>query len=54
MAKETGFKIRTSIERPPKEIVEQYRDFVAANISDCMGRVFTMDYRINPLFKPMP
>jgi len=54
MAKETGFKIRTSIERPPKEIVEQYRDFVAANISDSMGRLFTMDYRINPIYKPMP
>lgn len=53
MAKETGFKIYTSIERPSKEIVEQYRGFVAANISDSMGRLFTMDYRINPVYKPM-
>lgn len=53
MAKETGFKIYTSIERPSKEILEQYRGFVAANISDSMGRLFTMDYRINPVYKPM-
>lgn len=53
MAKETGFKIYTSIDRPSKEIVEQYRDFVAANISDSMGRLFTMDYRISPVYKPM-
>lgn len=53
MAKETGFKIYTSVERPSKEIVEQYRDFVAANISDSMGRLFTMDYRISQVYKPM-
>lgn len=53
MAKETGFTIYTSIQRPAKEIVEQYRDFVAANISDSMGRLHTMDYRINPVYKPM-
>ena len=53
MAKETGFKIYTSIERPSKEIIEQYRGFVAANISDSMGRLFTMDYRINPVYRPM-
>lgn len=53
MAKETGFKIYTSIERPAKEIVDQYRGFVAANISDSMGRLHTMDYRINPVYKPM-
>jgi regulator of RNase E activity RraA len=53
VAKETGFKIYTSIERPAKEIVDQYRGFVAANISDSMGRLHTMDYRINPVYKPM-
>jgi len=53
VAKETGFKIYTSIERPSKEIIEQYRGFVAANISDSMGRLFTMDYRINPVYRPM-
>ncbi len=53
MAKETGFKIYTSVERPAKEIVDQYRGFVAANISDSMGRLHTMDYRINPVYKPM-
>lgn len=53
MAKETGFRIYTSIERPSKEIIEQYRGFVAANISDSMGRLFTMDYRINPVYRPM-
>ncbi|MEA4884552.1 MAG: RraA family protein [Clostridia bacterium] len=53
MAKETGFKIYTSIERPAKGIVEQYRGFVAANISDSMSRLFTMDYRVGPVYKPM-
>lgn len=53
MAKETGFKIYTKIDRPPKEIVDQYREFVAANISDSMGRLFTMDYRIKPVYQPM-
>lgn len=53
MAKETGFKIYTEIDRPAKEIVEQYREFVAANISDSMGRLFTMDYRVKPIYQPM-
>lgn len=54
MPKETGFKIHISIERPPKNVVDIYKDFVAANISDSMGRLHTMDYRIKPVYHPMP
>lgn len=53
MAKETGFRIYTLIERPPREIVDKYRDFVVANISDSMGRLCTMDYRIKPVYANM-
>jgi len=51
VSKETGFKIYTDFTRPRKDIIEQYRKFVAANISDSMGKLQTMDYRIKPVAK---
>lgn len=53
MAKETGFKIYSAFERPSKEIIEKYKEFVVANISDAMGRLHTMDYRVKQVYQPM-
>lgn len=53
MSKETGFKIYKDIDRPSQEIIDQYKEFVVANISDSMGKLFTMDYRVKPVYQPM-
>jgi regulator of RNase E activity RraA len=49
-----GFKIVKSIERADPQLVEKFRDLVAANISDIQGRQQTMDARIKPVYHPMP
>ena len=52
-AVKAGFKIVKSIARPDPELVAQFRDLVAANISDVQGRQNTMDARIKPIYRPM-
>jgi regulator of RNase E activity RraA len=49
-----GFTIYKSITRPDRDLVEQFRPLVAANISDVQGRQNTMDARITPIYQPMP
>lgn len=44
-----GFRIFTKINRPGKELVEQFRGLPVANIADEMNRFFCMDARIKPL-----
>jgi RraA family protein len=44
-----GFRIFTKINRPNKELVEQFRGLPVANIADEMNRFFCMDARIKPL-----
>ncbi len=44
-----GFRIFTKINRPSKELVEQFRGLPVANIADEMNRFFCMDARIRPL-----
>ena len=53
MAKEAGFKIHKNVLGTSMGLIEQYKKFVAANISDTMGRLHTMDYRIRPIYQPM-
>jgi|SRR5690625_1109966 len=53
MTKEVGFNIYRDFERPSQELIETYSEFVTANISDTMGRLFTLDYRIKPVYSPM-
>lgn len=45
----TGFRIYTKINRPSKELVEQFRGLPVANIADEMNRFSCVDARIKPL-----
>lgn len=54
MAKRTGFIVYKEIQRPPEEIVSEYKTFEAANISDSMGRLFTMHYSVKPIHPATP
>jgi RraA family protein len=41
-----GYRVRHSIERPSKEVIEGYRTFDSADISDMLNRMYTMDPKI--------
>jgi len=41
-----GFMIRTKIERPPQHIIEGFREFEAAEISDMMNRMYVLNGEI--------
>jgi RraA family protein len=53
MSSPVGFRIFTKVRRPPKELVEQFRDLPVANIGDEMNRAACMAARIRP-FNPTP
>ncbi|MEX2468437.1 MAG: RraA family protein [Pseudohongiellaceae bacterium] len=38
-----GFRIRLDIERPPQELVEQFRQFDTPDISDMLNRMYAMN-----------
>lgn len=42
----SGFRVFTKRELPPREIVEAFRKYPAANIADCMGRLAAMSSQI--------
>ena len=44
-----GFRIYTKIERPSKEIVEEFRGLPTPNIADNMSRFFCVDAQIKPM-----
>jgi len=44
-----GFRIFTKVNRPGRELVEQFRGLPVANIADEMNRLLCMDARIKPL-----
>ena len=44
-----GFRIYTRINRPARELVEEFRGLPAANIADEMNRFGCMDARIKPV-----
>ena len=46
-----GCKIIKDFVRPPKALVEEFRDMPVANIDDCMGRTAAMHCRIHPMNK---
>lgn len=46
-----GCKIITQIQRPPKELVELFKDIPVANIDDCMNRTAALNYQIRPFNK---
>ena len=51
MTKQPGMRIDLTFQRPGREIIEQFRDVPAANISDVCGRLFGMDSRLKPMGK---
>lgn len=53
MTKEVGFKMHTRVLRPARELVERYASFDTANISDSMGRLFTMHHKVKQTYQPM-
>ena len=49
-----GFRIRMNFERPPKELVDQYRQFETPDISDMLNRMYTMSADIHNLVNYIP
>jgi regulator of RNase E activity RraA len=47
-----GFRIRRTIGRPPRDVVEGFRSFDTPAISDLMNRLYTMEIGIGPLTSP--
>ena len=46
-----GCRIYKNFQRPPKELVEQFRDLPVANIDDCMNRMSALRHDIRPVGK---
>jgi RraA family protein len=44
-----GFRIRLKIDRPPAELVAQFRDYETPDISDMLNRMYTMSPEIRNL-----
>jgi RraA family protein len=44
-----GFRVRLNFERPPRELVDQYREFETPDISDMLNRMYTMSADIHNL-----
>lgn len=53
MPTESGFKVYQDITRPSPEIVEQFKSFVVANVSDSLGSLFTMHHSVKPVYNDM-
>ena len=49
-----GFRVRMNFEHPPKELVDQYRQFDTPDISDLLNRMFTMSADIQNLVNNSP
>jgi RraA family protein len=46
-----GFRIVSNIKRPPKELIDLFKDATVANIDDCMNRTAAVNYAIKPYNK---
>jgi RraA family protein len=49
-----GFQVRSEIERPLPEIVENFRRFESTDISDLLNRMYTMDHGLSNLSNDKP
>jgi len=49
-----GFQIRTEIERPDKQIIDQYHSFESTDVSDLLNRMYTMHHGISNLTNEKP
>ena len=48
------FRIRRNFPRPERALVEKYKSFFVPDISDQVGRMYTMDATIRSLYTPAP
>jgi len=48
LGRSVGFRIYKTVNRPPRELVEAFRDIPVPNISDNMGRIACVDSYIKP------
>jgi len=44
-----GFRVRRNFERPPAELIQQYRSFETPDISDLLNRLYAMSPKIHNL-----
>lgn len=49
-----SFRIRQDFPRPAAELVESFKDFFVPDVSDLVGRMYTMDGSIQSLYSPPP
>lgn len=49
-----GPRIVRNVPRLPEQVVERFRTAYVPDVSDAVGRLYTMDSGIRPLYKPMP
>lgn len=47
--KNFGFVIHTKVDRPPRQLVEPFKEFIACNVGDVLGRMAAMHYDIKPM-----
>jgi regulator of RNase E activity RraA len=47
--KNLGFIVHTRVERPPRHLVEPFREFATCNVCDALGRFGAMHYTIKPV-----
>jgi len=47
--KNLGFIVHTRVERPPRHLVEPFKEFAACNVCDALGRFGAMHYTIKPV-----
>ncbi len=48
-SKNLGFIIHTRVERPPQHLVAPFKEFIACNVCDALGRFGAMHYSIKPV-----
>lgn len=49
-----GFRVRIHFERPPRALIDRYRQFHSTDISDMLNRMYTMDPRLHNLTNDKP
>jgi regulator of RNase E activity RraA len=47
--KNPGFVIYTKVNRPPRDLVDPFKEFGTTNITDSLGRFGAMEYNLKPL-----
>lgn len=48
-----GFRVFTEVERPPRELVEEFTKIPTPDLVDCMNKAGMVDGHIRPIYQPM-